>query len=136
MMKSTFIAVMIGAFLLILSSWAMVSAESHSSGELKLLKINVPEAKSIRANSPYIVYINFESVGRPEIKDVCFTWSGDGPHCFKVTDLYYGPPSTIKVQLVTSDPGSYVLEGFVLYHKDNKIERTNVVSTRIQVFPR
>jgi hypothetical protein len=134
--KLTFIAAMIGALLLGLSFRALVSAQSLSSGDLKLLKINVPEAKSIRVNSPYVVYITFESVGRPEIKDACFTWSGDGPHCFKVTDLYYGSPSTMKIQLVNSYPGTFILEAFVLYHKHDGMGRTNVVSTPIQVFPR
>jgi hypothetical protein len=136
--KSTLIALLAGSFLSMVSSCATMPKESPPSGELKLIKINVPEAESIRVNSPYTVYIHFESEGegKPDIKDVCFTWSGDGPHCFKVANLYPGSPSTIKVQVRASPPGSHQLECFALYNKDGKIKRTNDVSTRIRVFPK
>jgi len=119
----------------------MFSCATVPSGPLppvgmKLIRVNVPEAESIRADSQYLAYIEFESEGKPEIKDVCFTWSGDGPHCFKVSDLYQGSPSILKVQLRTAHPGLHVLECFALYSQDRKMRKTNVISTRIRILPK
>jgi hypothetical protein len=102
-------------------------------GELRLLSLNAPERMEIKRNIPFEVKINFEADSEPEIRNVCFYWAGDGPHCSKVTDLNYGSPGTIKVKITVTRPGSYVLESYVVYTRDGKGQPTNVVSTNVRV---
>ena len=134
MMKSlTIPALMIGAVLLIVSSCATVPTEPLASGELRLLKMDVPQKEDLRERLPFVVNISFEADGKPEIVTACFYWSGSGPYCSKVMDVTYGSPGTIKVQLLPRTPGPCALESYVVYRKDGKTESTNGVGTHIRV---
>jgi hypothetical protein len=134
--KSISIAVlMIGAVLLGVSSCATVPTKPLAPGELRLLSMLVPEKENIRIHLPFVVHISFEAEGEPEIRAACFDFSGDGPHCFKVMDVNYGSPGTIKVQIHTKNAGSRRFEGYVLYIRDGKIQMTNVVSTYFRIIP-
>jgi hypothetical protein len=135
-MRSISVAVlMTGTVLLGISSCATVPTKPLAPGELRLLTMHVPEKENVRVNVPFVANITFEADGRPEIRTACFDISGDGPHCFKVVDVDYGAPGTIKVQIRTKNPGSRLLEGYVLYIRDGKIQPTNVVSTYFRVTP-
>jgi len=57
---------MIGAVLLGISSCATVPAKPLSTGELRL-SISVPEKENIKVHFPFVVNINFEADGNPEI---------------------------------------------------------------------
>ena len=128
-MKFTSIAVlMIGAVLFVISSCA-TAPRPLAPGELRLLSVHVPEEGKIRVNIPFLVNINFEAFGEPEIRTACFYFSGDGPHCFKVTDVNYGLRGTIKVQILTHNPGAHFLKGYVVYIRDGKAQPTNTVDT-------
>ena len=120
--------------LLLVSSCATVPTEPLASGELRLLSIH-PEKGDIRVNFPFVVNINFEADGKPEIRTACFSFSGDGPYCFKVTDVNYGSPGTIKVQIRAKNSGSHSLESYVYYIKDGKVQPTNIVNCNIRVIP-
>jgi len=133
-MKSLLI-VAAGFFLLLASSCATVSTEPLASGELRLLSMQVVDRGDIKVNFPFVVNINFEADGRPEIRTACFSFSGDGPYCYKVTDVNYGSPGTIKVQVRAKNSGSYALESYVYYIKDGKVQSTNVVNCNIRVIP-
>jgi hypothetical protein len=133
-MKSILIVALIGvAVLLMVLSCATVSTKPLAPGEVRLVKISIREIGDIRANLQYPVNINFEADGRPEITRACFSWSDDGPYCFKVVDVNYGS-GTIKVDFrSTSRPGSYTLESYVLYVRDGRTRQTNVLRTHISV---
>ena len=120
--------------LLLVSSCATVPTEPLASGELRLLSIH-PEKGDIRVNFPFVVNINFEAEGKPEIRTACFSFSGDGPYCLKVTDVNYGSPGTIKVQVKAKSSGSQALESYVYYLRDGKVQPTNVVNCNIRVIP-
>jgi hypothetical protein len=136
MMKFISTAVLItGAVWLGISSCATVPNKPLAPGELRLLSVLVPEKDNVRVNLPFAVNISFEAEGKPEVRAACFTLSGDGPHCSKVTDVDYGPPGTIRVKIRTKNPGSRLLEGYLLYLRGGKIEATNVVSTYIRLIP-
>ncbi len=129
------------AGLMIMAAWlgifscATVSDKPLVPGELRLLSVLIPEKENIKVDLPFAVNISFEADGKPEVRAVCFTLSGDGPHCSKVTDVDYGSPGTIRVQIRTKNPGSRLLEGYVLYVRGGKIRPTNVVSTYIRLIP-
>jgi len=135
-MRSILIAALIGGVaILSLSSCATVPTEPLAKGELRLLSVQVPMKEDIKVNFPFAVNINFDADGKPEIRTACFSFSGDGPYCYKVTDVSYGSPGTIKVQVRAKNSGSHSLEGYVYYIKDGKVQPTNVVNCQIRVIP-
>jgi hypothetical protein len=135
-MRSIWIAVLIGGVVILsISSCATVPTEPLASGELRLLNMHVPQRGDVRVNSPFVVSINFEADGKPEIRTACFYFSGDGPYCFKVTDVNYGLPGTIKVQIQVKYSSVKALESYVYYIKDGKVQATNVVNCEIRFTP-
>jgi hypothetical protein len=87
----------------------------------------------IQANLQYAMDIRFEADGRPEIIKACFSWSGDGPYCFKVGDVNYGS-GTIRVDFrAPTNKGRYILESYVLYTGEEKTRKSNVVRTPVSV---
>jgi len=123
------------AVLLVISSCSTVPTKPLAPGDLRLLSMHVSEEENIKVNIPFMVNIKFEAGGEPEIRAACFYFSGDGPRCFKVTDVNYGSPGTIKIQIHTKDPGSTHLECYVGYIRDGKIQPTNVISTHYSISP-
>jgi hypothetical protein len=95
--------------------------------------MDIPGEESIKGNLPFVVTIQFEADGKPEIKRACFYWSGDGPNCSKVIDVIYGSPGTIRVEPRAKDRGSYVLEAYVFYVREGKTQSTKVISSRVAV---
>ena len=135
-MRSIWICVLVGGvFMLLNSSCATVPTEPFASGEIRLLGLHVPQREDIKVNFPFGVNINFEADGKPEIRTVCFSFSGDGPYCYKIMDVNYGSPGTIKVQVRAKNSGSYALESYVYYIKDGKVQPTNLVNCNIRVIP-
>lgn len=132
-MRSTLIVVLTaGVLMSLLASCATVPIEPLTPGELRLLSMHVAEKEDIRMNLPFVVNISFEVDGKPEIRTACFYFSADGPYCFKVIDVNYGSPGTLKVKIRTKSPVSKVfLEAYVLYIRDGKIQPTNVVGSQI-----
>ncbi len=132
-MRSLLIAILMGGIMVLAFSCATVQTKPLASGELRLLSINTLGMTEIRVNVPFEVKISFEADGEPEIRTASFYWGGDGPHCFKVMDVNYGSPRTIKVKLVLTRPGYHGLESYVVYTREGKGQPTNVVSTNIRV---
>lgn len=127
------ISILMGGVILLVSSCATVPIGPLAPGEIRLLRIDVPHEESIKGNFPFVVNINFEADGKPEIRTACFYWSGDGPYCFKVMEVNYGSPGTIKVEPRAKSFGSYVMETYVLYIRDGKTQRTKVISSPINI---
>ena len=122
-----------GVVMLFLSSCATAPTEPLAVGEVKLLKVRFPEFGAIKKNLQYGVNFSFESTGEIEVKRACFYWSGDGPHCFPIKDVYYGSPGTISAVVYTPGSGLYSVDGYVLYVKDGKTIRSNHVSTSVEI---
>jgi hypothetical protein len=122
-----------GGVVLWVSCCSMVPTGPVAPGGVRLIKIDIPHEGSIKRNLPFVVIINFEADGKPEIRTACFYWSGDGPYCFKVIGVDYGPPGTIKVEPRVKGSGSYVLETYVLYIRDGKTQPTKVISSPINI---
>jgi hypothetical protein len=134
-MKSL-IAVLMGVVIMLLVfSCATVPSGPLSPGEVRLISMYVPHPEGIRENFPFVLIINFEADGKPEIKRACFYWSGDGPSCFKVIDVDYGSPGTIRVEPLARRAGSYVLETYVQYIRDGKTQQTKAIRSSIIINP-
>jgi hypothetical protein len=125
--------VLTGGIFLFFASCATVPTEPLASGELRLLSMKVPKNDEIRVNLPLMVNISFEADGKPEIRTACFYFSGDGPYCLKAADVNYGSPGTIKIQVRASTSGSYLLECYILYIRDGKLQPSNVIATHVHV---
>jgi len=134
-MKPILIGVLLGTAVLLGISACATAPKPLAPGELRLLSMHVPEEKNIKVNVPFVVIISFEADGKPEIRTACFYFSGDGPHCFKVTGVDYGSPGTIKIQIHTKDAGSSHLKCYVGYIRDGKIQPSNVIGTHFGVSP-
>lgn len=132
-MRFILITTLMGGIMVLSSSCATVQTRPLLSGELRLLSMNALGGPEIRVNVPFEVKISFEADGEPEIRTACFYWGGDGPQCFKVMDVNYGSPRTIKVKLVLTRSGYHGLESYVVYTREGKGQPTNVVSTNIRV---
>ncbi len=97
------------------------------------MSLSIPNEGTIVRNLPFVVNIQFEADGKPEIRRACFYWSGEGPYCFKVVDVSYGSPGTIRVEPRAKDSGAYALEAYVLYLRDGKTQPTKVISSRVLI---
>ena len=134
-MKLILIAILMGIGVLLVISSCATAPKPLASGELRLLDMHISESDKIKANIPFLVDINFEADGQPQIRSACFYFSGDGPRCLKVTDVIYGSSrtGTMKVETKTNNAGSIHLECYVTYIRDGKIEATNVIGTHFSI---
>jgi hypothetical protein len=131
------ISVLMGGVVLLVSSCATVPTEPLASGEMRLISIEVPESGGLMAGISYRVDVMFEAEDRPEVKRVCFKWSGDGPYCYGIKDVDYGSPGYFTVWLrAINYSGSYELECYAQYTRDGGTRLTNVVSTQVCVVRR
>ncbi len=103
-------------------------------GELRLLHMQIYEPTRILTNVQFWVRVNFEADGHPEIRRACFYWFGDGPDCVNVNvkDVEYGSFAYFDVPL-DARYGSSVLQCYVEYLRDEKIERSNAVACPVNV---
>ena len=119
--------------MLLSSSCATAPTGPIAPGELRLLRIEVPNEVSVKKSLPFAVNIVFEADGKPEIKTACFSFSGDGPYCYRVLDVDYGSPGTIRVEPRARISGMYVLEVYVLYVRDGKTQLSKKISSPITI---
>ncbi len=119
----------------ILMSVAILLASSSCTlkkGELRLLDMEIRDPARILANAQFWIRVNFEADGNPEIRRACFYWLGDGPYCVNVKDVEYGSFAYFDVPLVARY-GPSVLQCYVEYLRDERIERSNAVAHRVNV---
>ena len=117
------------------SSCATVSTEQKeplAPGELRLLAVQFPELSRIRQSVRYVANIKFESDGKVEVLRACFYWDARGPNCSGIMDVNYGE-RIIKADAATPSSGYYVMKCYVLYVRDGKTIRSNMVETTVDV---
>lgn len=133
-MKSDLIAILLfGVVLVGASSCATTSRSPLSSGEVRLLSMNVMGA-GLPAYSSFAVKVFFEANGNPNITRACFYESWWGQNCSEVSDESYftlGTKSGFQVRLPGIGPGSHRVECFAEYIRDGETRRTNLISTQI-----
>jgi len=111
---------------------AICSCTMVRKGELRLLDMEIYDSSRLRTNVQFWVRINFEADGGPEIRRACFYWTGDGPYCVNVKDVEYGSIAYFEVPLYARY-GSSILQCYVEYLRDEKIERSNAVAYPLNV---
>ena len=131
-MKSILIGVLMGAAVLLgISSCATVPTEPLGEGELRLLKMQVPEIGNLRVGYPYKFNISFEANGNPEIIRAVCTCSGSAPYIPEVEGVKYGSPGDFSVHLSACNIGPQTLECYADYVSAGKRRRSNSVSCLI-----
>ena len=131
-MKSLMVALMAIVCMLLFSSCATVPPKPLSPGELRLLSMSVPKEENIKLHFPFTVNINFEADGNLAVRAACFYFAEDGPHCSKPTHVDYGLQGRIKVQIRITNPGLSLLECYVLYIREGKIQPSNRIRTYLR----
>ena len=80
-MKRVLISILTSAaILLAISSCSTVPKGPLEPGEMRLLGLDVPDNSVLKLGIDYFVTIKYEADDKPEIRRICFTWSGDGPY--------------------------------------------------------
>ena len=121
---------------LILISVALLLAISSCiplrKGELRLLDMDIRYSERLRTSMQLWVRVNFEADGYPEIRRACFFWAGDGPYCVNVRYVEYGSFAYFDVPLYARYSSS-MLQCYVEYLRDEKIERSNAVASHVDL---
>ena len=120
--------VLMGVLILLASS----SCLPLKKGELRLLEMQVYDPERIRTNGQFWIRVHFEADGQPEIRRACFYWFGDGPYCVNVRHVEYGSFAYFDVPLIARY-GSSVLQCYVEYLRDERIERSNALAYSVNV---
>ena len=116
------------AILLVISSCSTVPKGPLGPGELRLLRLEVPENGNLQTTVPYMVGIKFEADGHPEIRRVCFSWSGDNLRCVRVKNVRYGSDAGLEISVYAPE-GQNELECYIEYVRDGKVIRTNSLTS-------
>ena len=122
-MRSILTTILLGGIVLLgASSCATLSKAPLTSGEVRLLSIDVVGA-GVEANSSFAVNVFFQAAGNPKIKRACFYESGGKPSCFDLSDLSYvtlGTKRAFQVYLPGLDIGSHRVECYAEYIRDGE----------------
>ncbi len=128
-----FLAILL--LLIVVSSCATSSTEKKeplAPGELRLTGIEFPDIGRVKQSVRYMVNIRFESDGQVEMRRACVYWDERGPACFPVADVHYGERK-IWADVATPALGYYLFKAYVLYVRDGKTIRSNMVETPVEV---
>jgi hypothetical protein len=121
--------------LIMISSCATVSTnqkEPLGPGELRLVSVEFPDIGRVKQNVRYLLNVKFESDGEIEMRRACVYWDAQGPQCFPVIDVHYGERK-IRADISTPHLGYYILKCYVLYVRDGKTIRSNMVESPIEI---
>jgi hypothetical protein len=132
-MRSVFKLLASWVILIFISSCSTVPTGPLQTGELRLLKIQVEG--DLLVNIASKVRIQFDSDGKPEIRRVCSTWSGDERSCVKVTKVEHGSPGEIMFWITPRRQGNFVLECYAEYTREGKAYPSNKLAVQASVAP-
>ena len=128
-MRSILSVLMGVAVLLVISSCA--TTQPLGEGELRLLRMQVPENGNLRVSGSYRFIINFESDGSAEIIRAVCTCAGS-LHAYRPEDVRYGSKlGNFSLWLSACAFGSQRLECYVDYASGGKRQRSNSVYSLI-----
>jgi len=121
------LSVLLGvAVLLVISSCA--TTEPLREGELRLLKMQVPENGNLKIAHPYKFNFIFESDGSAEIIRAVCICADSGPSAYRVEDVRYGSrQGNFSVYMYACTTDSQRFECYADYVTGGKIQRSNSV---------
>jgi hypothetical protein len=125
-MRSKLIVLIGAAILLVISSCA--TTEPLREGELRLLKMQVPENGNLILGHDYKFNFIFETDGSSEIIRAVCNCADSGPRAYRVEDVRYGSQrGSFSLYLSACNPESQRFECCVDYVSGGKRQRSNSV---------
>jgi len=113
------------AVLFVISSCA-TTQPPLGEGELRLLKMRVPENGNLRVIGNYKFIFSFDSDGSAEIVRAVCTCADTGPRAYRPEDMRYGAKEgSFNLWLTACNVGSQRLECYVDYTSGGKRHRSN-----------
>ena len=111
------------------TSFSLGKKEPSNRGELRLLSMDIPQSGNLSANVEYWAMINFEADPQPDIRRVCFNFSGASQSCVDVRakDVTYGLRSYLRVP-IHIPVGSKRIDCYAEYIREGRTHRTNAVT--------
>ena len=115
-------------------SFSFGKKEPYRGTEFRLLSIDIPQSGNLSANVEYWAMINFEADPQPDIRRVCFNFSGASQSCVDVRakDVTYGLHSYLRVPIHVP-VGSKRIDCYAEYFREGRTHRTNAVTYYIIV---
>jgi hypothetical protein len=114
------------------SACATSPSGSLREGDVQIGKLTVPD--SVKAGA-YVV--TFERVEKADpsivLSQGCFFWNSEGPFCSPADASAGG--GTVSVRLVTRNPNTYRLTGYLTYSWKGEIRKSNQVAATLRVVP-
>ncbi len=99
--------------------------------------LTVIKKNRLNAGVPYEASINIETPSGQGVNldEMCFFWNKEGPFCFDTWEMRTASSgrSVPTVELVTGNPGRYVLTALMKYQFNGKTYFTNQIQTKINV---
>jgi hypothetical protein len=125
-MRSILTVLMGTALLLVISSCA--TTQPLAEGELRLLKMRVPENGNLILGHAYRFDFIFESDGSAEIARVVCTCADTAPRVYRPEDVKYGvQKGSFSLYLYACTTDSQRIECYVDYVSGGKRQRSNSV---------
>jgi len=132
-MRFVFTILVSGIVLVLISSCATAPTAPLKTGELRLQSLHVEG--NLVINFAAKARVSFQADGKPEIRRVCFTWSGDERSCVKASQVEYGSPGEIIVWITPRSQGMFVLECYAEYTREGRGYPSNKVAFQTNVAP-
>ena len=96
-----------------------------------LNELRVAEYLTAGVRYPASLLYTINGAGDITFTEACYTWTGEGPYCFAVTDDRTA--GSVRSSLRTGNPNVYVLAGFVRYYANGHPRESNTVDAVINV---
>ena len=132
-MRFVFTILVSGIVLVLISSCATAPTAPLKTGELRLQSLQVEG--NLVINFAAKARVSFQADGKPEIRRVCFTWSGDERFCVKVSKVEYGSPGELMFWITPRRQGNFVLECYAEYTREGKTYPSNKLAVQASVAP-
>ncbi|WP_436637778.1 hypothetical protein [Microbaculum sp. FT89] len=99
---------------------------------IELTAMRIDPNPSVGASVP--VSLSYSGSHAPDVKRVCFLWSGDGPYCwdFLSVDAKAGQ---INTSLTMKEAKAYTIAGYVEYQTAGRLYKSNTLSAPVAAHP-
>lgn len=99
---------------------------------IELTAMRIDPDPSVGASVP--VSLSYAGDHAPDVKRVCFLWSGDGPYCWDFLSVD-AQARQINTGLTMKEAKAYTIAGYVEYQTAGRLYKSNTLSARVTAHP-